>query len=334
MVAGLNQTVPGFNPALGDMAGINKFSPFWNYWNNQQNNLNLQNQLQGTGFDPLHFFIDLRVSGHIYDKKIYAEGVNANEPLNLQKQELDSYQNENNNKSDDKSAKIEIEDDKKVIKQENEHGESREKQEAEKENNSVTNEDVKRNSAFDVPNHNNNNIENQNIIDRRTLKGNLKNKAKTNYGINYILNNLPKIYKSFNQDSVDDIDRGNTDDDETGNNTKDLKYLKSYHNNLRCNKDVYTFQNNYEHFSKLHEGDQNIEISKLETETNTETPNECYDKADYAAQVHLNITKDSSDDEELYRDIRNDFVDVENSESEIEDINNNSDDDFLLRQEI
>lgn len=330
MFTGLNQTMPVFNPALGDIAGLNKFSPFWNYWNNQQNNLDLQNQLQGAGFDPLHFFIDLRVSGHIYDKKVYAEGVNANEPLNLQKQDMDSIdehldQNENNREV--LNVKTDIEDDKKTIKQENE-AELRDKEAAAKESICGTNEDLKRNSAFEVPN-NNNDIENQNITDGRTIKGNLKNKAKTNYGINYILNNLPKIYNNCNPNGTEDID-STTDSDESKN--KDLKYLKSYHNNLRCNKDVFTFQNNYEQFSKLHEivGEATSKLDEC-SEPNKETMSAYNDKADYAAQLHVN--KDSSDDEEIFGDIRNDFVDVENSESDIEDTINTSEED-LLRQEI
>lgn len=329
-VPGINQSLPGL-PDLSDVTGLNKFSPFWNYWNSQQN-LSFQNQ--GAGFDPLHFFIDLRVSGHIYDKKLYTEGVN--EPLNLQKQNFganegmdEKPEKPNTNEEDAEEANSKNEtnnkfkdndnDDKKVIKQEDEHDNDKLRDEV-----SSARNDVRTESAFDIPNDIDRNL------DRRT-KG-VKNKTKTNYGINYILNNLPKIYKSLDDDKIDKVQ-----ENETGTN---LKYLKSYHNNLR-NKSVYTFQNNYEHFAKT-----NMESNVIGNKLNQVQHNQTHSldgkvkertddvKMDYPGNEpcpHLEVTKDSSDEEE-YRDVRNDFVDVENSESELEE-NNNSEDEFPVRQD-
>ncbi|XP_026683375.1 homeobox protein 3 [Diaphorina citri] len=329
---GINQSLPGL-PDLSDVTGLNKFSPFWNYWNSQQN-LSFQNQ--GAGFDPLHFFIDLRVSGHIYDKKLYTEGVN--EPLNLQKQNFganegmdEKPEKPNTNEEDAEEANSKNEtnnnnkfenndnDDKKVIKQEDEHDNDKLRDEV-----SSARNDVRTESAFEIPNDIDRNL------DRRT-KG-VKNKTKTNYGINYILNNLPKIYKSLDDDKIDKVR-----ENETGTN---LKYLKSYHNNLR-NKSVYTFQNNYEHFAKT-----NMESNVIGNKLNQVQHNQTHSldgkvkertddvKMDYPGNEtcpHLDVTKDSSDEEE-YRDVRNDFVDVENSESELEE-NNNSEDEFPVRQD-
>ncbi|KAL1453573.1 hypothetical protein WDU94_009904 [Cyamophila willieti] len=332
---GVNQVIPGFNSGLD--AELNKLSPFWNYWNNQQNSLNLQNQLQNSGFDPLHFFIDLRVSGHIYDKKLCTEAVNANEPLNLQKSNIGSNEihsngemnEENNNEIDGKCVKSET-DEKKVIKTEQEQTNKKENDENQVQN--ARNENLS--SAFKFPNNNNNNnndeIDNQNV--NRRMKGNMK--SKTNYGMNYILNNLPKIYKNFNEQTAVHEDM----DHEYGNNfeeaaTKNLKYLKSYHNNLRCDKNVYTFQNNYEHFSKVIGEQQQSNSNK----TNQESIEEDQEKTDEnkLSHVHTDIAdvgKDSSDDDANYGDMRNDFVDVENSESDLDD-NGNSEDEFHTRRD-
>lgn len=340
MISGPNQMIPGLNAGMDEN---NKFSPFWNYWNSQQNNLNLQNQLQGAGFDPLHFFIDLRVSGHIYDKKLVAEGVNANEPLNLQKQNNENETLVERSGSNEESH-IELEDkflqgtddEKRIIKIENEQINTTEVQRNENKMSNVNSEDnMKVNSAFEFPMNGNSETENRtsNNNNKRLIKAGIKNKTKTNYGINYILNNLPKIYKNFNENvEMGQENSANNEIDIEESDSKDLKYLKSYHNNLRSDKNVYTFQNNYEHFTKII-GHRNTDErdGSIDDKTVEETKDEELDKTDRACHVDLDVTKDSSDDEDNYRDVRNDFVDVENSESELEDCNG-SENEFQTRQ--